>query len=337
MTRYSSNEPRIGVLILNWNGWKDTINSINSTIKSSYKNFFIVICDNGSDDRSSKNLKDWAGTISTDCRSENICDSNQIAVLHGKDDNLINLFLIQNSENLGFAGGCNVGISFLLDRGADYVFLLNNDAVISDQAIDSLVSSAIEAQASIAGAQIYNSDGSELLYSGLKWPHELFAIYIRPEVNSTDLFWRTDGVNGCACLIRKDILKLREKDCGYFFDPEFFLYCEETDLCLYNKSKGYQSIIVRDAKCFHEVSKSSGGHGSPLSYYYYTRNRIFLAEKWTSKLIIYSLKPYYLCSRLIIIFSKLRKPDSYNTIYAIAKGLQDGYSGIKGKSSYFSK
>jgi GT2 family glycosyltransferase len=330
-------EPKVGVLILNWNGWEDTIKSINSVFESNYNNFFITICDNGSIDGSSENLRNWAGKRVRDNGLINKSDPDQIAILNNAINELIPLFLIENSENLGFAGGCNVGISFALDRGADYVFLLNNDALISSGTIKSLIDAAIDSQASITGAQIYNSDGSDLLYCGLKWPHELFAIYIRPETKPEDMFWKTDGVNGCACLIRKDILELRKTECGYFFDPEFFLYCEETDLCLYNKYKGYQSIIVRDAKCFHEVSKSSGGHGSPLSYYYYTRNRIFLAEKWTNKMIIYLLKPYYLCSRLIIILSKLRKPNSYNTIYAIAKGLKDGYSGVKGKSSYFSE
>lgn len=328
-------DPKVCVLVLNWNGWEDTIKSINSTIESSYKNFFLVVCDNNSSDCSVEKIKSWARAQSVE--SNHTDETHRFSLPSGEENRLIELFLIENSENLGFSGGCNVGTSFALKNEADYVFFLNNDAIITDGTIKSLVNASIESQASIAGAQIYNSSGSELLYSGLRWPHELFAIYIRPQPNTNEVFWETDGVNGCACLVRKDILELRQTECGYFFDPDFFLYCEETDLCLYNKYNGYKSIIVRDAKCFHEVSKSSGGHGSPLSYYYYTRNRIFLAKRWTNKLFVYLFNFYYLCSRLIIVLSKLRKNSSRDSGFAIAKGLRDGYLGVKGKCSYFSK
>src|SRR5664279_2479168 len=95
------------IILLNWNGWQDTIACVESCRKLSYPNFRILIVDNGSTDNSEAILR----------------------------ERLPDIELLQTGANLGFAGGNNVGIRHALAQGADYVWLLNNDTVVDAEAL----------------------------------------------------------------------------------------------------------------------------------------------------------------------------------------------------------
>ena len=93
---------RVEIVVLNWNGWQDTIACIFSIQKQDYPNFHLLVVDNGSTDDSVVQIKKAAPAVE----------------------------LLQTGANLGFGGGCNAGIRLALDRGADFVWLINSDSTL---------------------------------------------------------------------------------------------------------------------------------------------------------------------------------------------------------------
>src|SRR5699024_10508143 len=106
-----SDKPNVYIILVNWNGWKDTVECLQSLQELEYAHYCVIVVDNGSSDQ-------WV---------QDICQ--RFSVMH----------LVENEEDLGFAGGNNVGIRHALEREADYIWLLNNDTVVEKQALTYLV------------------------------------------------------------------------------------------------------------------------------------------------------------------------------------------------------
>lgn len=154
-----STDPKVYIVILNWNGWKDTIECLESVFRNNCSHYQVVVCDNDSSDDSLDKIKRWANGE----QEVDIADSNSLkrlsfpcikkplpyVVLNRQQaeageavSELLNvpLVLIATGGNLGFAGGNNVGLRYVLRQGdADYVWLLNNDTVIEPDALTNLV------------------------------------------------------------------------------------------------------------------------------------------------------------------------------------------------------
>ena len=110
-------EPKVYIIILNWNGWKDTIECLDSIKKLTYINYSIIICDNASSDESKNKINEWL-----------------------KNNVNIDATLIVNKTNLGFAGGNNVGIKEALKQmDCKYVWILNNDTEVTPNSLCCLV------------------------------------------------------------------------------------------------------------------------------------------------------------------------------------------------------
>ncbi|MCS6862682.1 MAG: glycosyltransferase, partial [Abditibacteriales bacterium] len=98
----AADAPQVSVLVLNWNGKADTLECLESLRRVDYPNFEIIVVDNASTDDS-------------------------VAAIRQAYPELV---ILQNSDNLGYAEGNNVGIRYAKARGSDYVFILNNDTVV---------------------------------------------------------------------------------------------------------------------------------------------------------------------------------------------------------------
>src|SRR5450830_1576724 len=98
---------RVDVVVLNWNGWQDTIACLASLQRQDYPHFNLLVVDNGSTDGSVDQIKKAMPALE----------------------------LLQTGANLGFGGGCNAGIKLALARGADYVWLINSDATVDSGAL----------------------------------------------------------------------------------------------------------------------------------------------------------------------------------------------------------
>ena len=245
--------PKVFVIILNWNGKEDTLECLESVRKIDYPNFTTLVVDNGSSDGSEEAFR---------------AAFPDIAVL-------------QTGENLGFAEGNNIGIRFAMDKAADYVFILNNDTIVDPHVVSALVDEAERnPKAAILGSKIYFYDRPDIINSaGGAFHHDIFKPYhigygfkednkTYSEVNSVE--W----ITGCAILLR--ILPLREVG---LFDPDYFLICEELDLCTRVRKHGYEILFVPASKVWHKISASFEGSYSPVYCYYQFRNLLLYARK----------------------------------------------------------
>jgi len=329
------NWPKVAIIILNWNGWQDTIECLESVERLTYPNYEVVLVDNGSVDDSVARIREWVmnrprqgGPAQELSEGVSTMLPHHVRVVLVTDK----LTLIRSDENLGFPGGCNLAIDFALTRDPliGFAFLLNNDARVEPHCLSACVAVAEKEDAAIAGAIIVSEDGSQILASGTWFPLELFKA-ISPQRHIMSVNCRpVDMVAGAAVLLRRDILDRRKKELGYFLDPTLFMYGEEVELCVWAKKRGYRIIVVGSATVRHRLTGASGGCFSSLAYYYITRNRVHLARRLlpTWGRVLFHL--WYSPSRIIRAIQRMLQGKP-KVSKAILDGLIDGYRGVYGK------
>lgn len=318
--------PKVAIIILNWNGWEDTIECLESLQQSTYLNYQIILVDNGSGDDSLERITLWAQAHFDIADAETSIRDLGIVIAYPQ------FTFMAAEENLGFGGGNNLGIDYALfgPHPVDFVFLLNNDAQPEALCITKCVGVAQKTNAGVVGAVVMSEKGDEILFAGSQFPKELFVVNRIKLPSTPSEYWPVDRVEGCGMLIHRDLLIKRKREHNYFLDPDLFMYCEETEFCVHTRKWGYQVFLARDARVRHKVALSSGGGGSALSYYYLTRNRIHLARRllpWWLKLMFHI---WYTPSRLFRITQKRIKGEMA-VANAISEGLKDGYAGVTQK------
>ena len=248
------NFPKVFIIILNWNGLQDTLDCLASVFKLNYDKYEVVIVDNGSTDDSYK----------------------IIGMTYPR------VVLLQNGENLGFAGGNNVGIKYALDQGAEYIWLLNNDTVVEYDALTNMVAEAEkDSSVGIAGSKIYYYNSLKTIwFTGAKvdWLRGI-SNHIgmgETDVGQYDYIKDVDRVTGCSMLVKKDVC-----DKTGIFDEKFFLYVEEVDWCVRARRVGFKCILVPTSVIYHKASSSVSRTGvwHNIFGYYNTRNFLYLTKK----------------------------------------------------------
>ena len=304
---------KVSIIIVNWNGFQDTKECLESLKLLIYKNFDIIVVDNGSTDNSVENLK----------------------------KNFSNIILLEAGKNLGFAGGNNFGIKYALEHGADYVLLLNNDTVVDKHLLNHLISTSIGlGRDSILGAKIYyHKEPKRIWYAGARWVKSKSG-FIHEGQNIIDdgtifnSIRETEYICGCVLFVSANVLK----KVG-LLDDLYFLTFEETDFCFRARKMGIYCYLVPDAKVWHKVSISFGGENSSLFQYYAMRNKLLWAEKHLSlclkislyrdvfhKLLLY-LKRKYIDKYLKFDFSRdLKSQHGENIVEAMDNGKKQSDS-----------
>lgn len=253
--------PKIYIIILNWNNIKDTTECLESVRKINYSNYKVVIVDNGSTDGSPEKIRMLSPEIT----------------------------LIKNKQNMGYAGGNNIGIKYALENGADHILLLNNDTIVDPEILSSFVWAAdAYPDAGIFGGKVYYySKPTVIWFTAGKWDKGKGKFHHIGEdcsdrADSYGDVAETDFICGCALFFRKKVAETIG-----LLEPKYFLMFEETDWCYRARKEGFKSIYVPSAKIWHKVSKSFNGGNSPLYSYFFTRNRLLwakrnlsMSEKW---------------------------------------------------------
>lgn len=237
---HSSARPEVSIIIVSYNTVKLTLKAIETVYEQTkHVSFELIVLDNDSSDGSAEAI------------AERFPD----------------LTLIASKKNHGFAAGNNVASKHAT---GEYLLLLNPDTEVYDGAIDKLVAFANEnPKAGIWGGRTVFPDGS--LNFASCWnrmtPWSLFSSTIGlsrafPEsefLNPEEIgSWKRDTVRevdivvGCFFLIKKDMWE----ELGGF-DESYFMYGEETDLCLKMRKKGYRPMITPDATIMHIVGASA--------------------------------------------------------------------------------
>ena len=229
------NKEKTVVILVNYNGYSDTIDCINSIRGSSFACDIIVVDNNSSGD--------------------------DIRLIKNSDKDVM---CIQNKDNLGFAGGNNVGIQKALEAGYEYLIILNNDTVIDRDMISYLVREADSSTISVP-AMFYYDSIDEMWYGG----GEINISTGNCEHKQYKTKRKCSFATGCCFCAKREIFE----KVG-LFDERFFMYFEDVEFSIKIQEKGLTIVYCPEAKLWHKVGKTAGNDSSPLSIYYNTRNRL---------------------------------------------------------------
>lgn len=217
------------IVVLNWNGIKDSEKCLPSLLEQTYKDFEILVVDNGSTDNSLKRLR-------------------------GLEEKHDKVTVIDNGYNRGFAGGVNTGITYAIDKGFDAVALFNNDAVADKDWLAQLVKALEPKKIGIATGLLLHRDGKTIdstgdFYStwGLAYPRgRNHKTETAPE--GGEVF----GATGGASLYKTEVFK----EIG-LFDKDFFLYYEDVDVSFRAQLAGWKVVYNPKAIAYHKQGASS--------------------------------------------------------------------------------
>ena len=260
--------PLISVITVNWNGKHLIGECLDSLIVQSFKNFEIIVVDNGSQDGSLEYIR----------------------------DRYANVRIVNLSENQGYAGGNNAGIRIALGK---YIAFLNNDTKADQDWLKNLIKEATTNQPSIGmwACKIVSYENPVIIDNVglLLYPDGLARGKGRLEKDNGQYDQQHEALfpSGCAGLYRKEMLE----EIG-LFDKDFFAYADDVDLGLRARLAGWGCAYVPAAKVYHKYSSATSAY-SPLKAFLVERNRIWVLLKYYPlELIVAS--PYFTLKRLMI-------------------------------------
>lgn len=174
--------------------------------------------------------------------------------------------------NSGYSAGNNLGLRAALEKGADYILLLNDDTVVAPDFLEKLLAETEKRpEAGMAGPRIlYFSERNRIWFSGAKFDGETCA-FAFPGADRTEEEYghdepeEADFITGCALLVKREVIEKIGP-----LDERFFLYWEDSDWGLRAKAAGFKCVVVPSSKIWHKVSGSSGGADSPFKAYHKT-------------------------------------------------------------------
>jgi GT2 family glycosyltransferase len=277
-----TSDPRVGIVILNWNNAPDTIDCLSSVDKIQYDNYFVIVVDNGS----------------TDGSPDRICQA------------FPDIEILSLETNSGYAVGNNKGINKALSLGADFIFILNNDTLVSPSCLKELISVASSSdKKGMVGPKMYYADPSDLVYSlgsSVLWKQAktVHRGMFQKEVarNADENPEKVDFISGCGVLVSKQLIHMIGG-----FDEYFFLNYEDAEWGIRAQRFGLEVWYIPKAVIWHKVS-STLGIASPANTYYMTRNSLrFFWMNSTGVLRWYSV--------VKIVFDTLR----INTVWMLRK------------------
>ncbi len=232
-------------VVLNWNGGDDTLCALESL-----EGIETICVDNGSSDGSDAEVERRFPSVE----------------------------LIRLGENAGFAAGNNAGLVEAQKRGADWVLLLNNDAVAEPGIADALErAAAVRPDAGILACKVLFEDGGTVMYAGASFDPGLGYSGRRVGFGGPDRFHELRDVgraDGAAMALSRILLERVG-----LLDDALFAYVEDVDLSLRARSAGFAVVFVPDAVVRHKGSASTGGSASTANLYYDTRNTIVVSER----------------------------------------------------------
>ena len=252
-------EPKIAIIIINWNTYQLTYNCLKSLELCTYKNKTIFFVDNGSNDGSGDKI-----------------------ALEFPEINCIN-----NQKNEGFTGANNKALKVILKQNFDYVLLLNNDTEVKPDFL-SLMQTSMDSDNNLAATQplildfpnkntIWNAGGSFNTFFGLSKTRYKGMMY-KPNLKIDTL---TEWISGCCILVKIAVVK----EVG-LLDNRFFAYFEDVDWSIRMTNLGYKLGVVPKSIIYHHSSGSTKrnnttneGNLSPYAHYLNVRNHIYLIKK----------------------------------------------------------
>lgn len=298
--------PLVGVVVVHWSNLDDTIECLASLSKVDYSRLRVVVVNNGSHDFDPKPVLaacPWASIVTSE-------------------------------DNLGFSGGTNLGVVEALRQGADVILMLNNDTVVRPDLVRALLPSLAEPNVGVIGPVItYYDDPARVWYAGGSYSRLMGFPHRRRPLLCPAADQRVDYVNGCALLVKREVLEkigmLRE---------DLFLYYEEADFCIRAARAGYRCVLVAKPLVSHKVSAGAGVRGTgrftPVKAYYFARNSLLSLRRnesgpWLLTGIVSHfllVLPYFALQCIVVM--------DVRVIGALLVGIWHGIIGRSGRYSH---
>ncbi|GBL46835.1 rhamnosyl transferase [Sulfuriferula multivorans] len=318
--------PHVAVVILNWNGWQDTLQCLDSLALQRYPNASLIVVDNASTDGSKDRIVKWSDNGGKEwVRRQFVIDASaperlSLDVLSHGD-----FVYIQSEVNGGFAAGNNLGIRVALEYQAIYVWVLNNDTEVHPSALDALVMRAEEDPAiGMCGSiLIYHDSRSQIqACGGVSFNHwrakgKQVGHGLDPDSAQLSAALRTplSYIAGASLLARSKMIL----DIGVI-EERYFLYFEEIDWSM--RAKSWKLAVAPNSIVFHKEGASIGtasrGRRSALSQYYLNRNVLLFYARFHKLLL-----PIAIARVVRELLHQLKKRDR-KLLHATWRALIDG-------------
>jgi GT2 family glycosyltransferase len=340
--------PRVAVLLLNWNGWNDTVECLESIFRMDYPRLAVVLCDNGSTDGSVDRIRAWASGAETpplptptplrrlveprvakpialrECTREDA--ERGVAGLADRE-----VVLVDIGDNLGFAGGNNVGLQLLRSQiEIDYVWVLNNDIVVDSGALRELVSCASQNPAigAVGGTLYeYHAPNEVQIAAGGVFPPwkgvgvPLRKVKYRPTSNGRSEPALDYLSGGCVLSPLPVLTKVGLIDEGYF------LYGEDVDYSLRIRNAGYLFAYAPNCRVWHKGG-GAVGYRSTKHDYYIVRNSLHLTRKYYPRMLpLAMMYVAYRCAMPKLLRGQWRR------LRAVRRAYRDFKRGVLGPLS----
>lgn len=270
-TTDTASQPRIGVVILNYNGWQDTIICAESVLASAVPPAWLVVVDNASPNDSVRWLRHWAaghmdfalpelGAPGPCPKPLPLLELDEDAARHAASAPLA---LLRCHRNGGYAAGNNAGIRLLMDWGADAVWILNNDTVVDANALGAMSRRLFTRERpGLCGSLIcYHDSGLVQCRAGgctNRWTG-LFVLDGAGEdvvqarrVDAAQVERRLTFIHGASVMVSRRFIE----QVG-LMDERYFLYCEEQDWA-YSARGRFDFAYAPDALVWHKEGASTG-------------------------------------------------------------------------------
>lgn len=283
--------PLVSIVMINWNGREHLSRCLPSIAAQTYRNYELVIVDNGSTDDSVAYIREHFPAV----------------------------HLLRNDENLGFAIANNQGIAV---THGEFIVILNNDTQVELGWLDSLVAAAQSHPEMGAFAclvmfsdkrDVIDSAGLTVSVLGHGCQNRLGDTTVGTE-EAKEVF----GASATAAMFRRELLD----DVG-LFDEDYFIYYEDVDLAWRARLRGWRSFLVPQAVVYH-VHSATVGRGSPFKKRLLTRNRMWTTTKNFHFPAVLLFLPLMAAFEAAAVFVSLARGD-----HSALVGLWQGIGGMR--------
>jgi GT2 family glycosyltransferase len=331
------------IVILNYNGWQDTIECLESVFKSDYSDYRVIVCDNGSTNDSVEQIKSWAQgrteacgenakvlptaimeailpliekPIGFDLRdAENLLEE-KVSIVPGEK-----LTLIYSKTNRGFSGGMNMGLCYAMaQEDFAYAWFLNNDIVVDKKALSAMV------EASAADTKSCGIYGSVLC--DYKEPERIqciggtlnaFSFKTKPVCRNWKYSELKEGIplgfyQGASFMVTRNIVEAMG-----LFDEAYFLYFEEINFTLAAREKGFDAAYVKDSIVYHKGAQSTTRLASVVQDYHFARSRTIFAKRY------YPQRMVFLAYKIFEQVLKYSFKGHFANAKAVMQGAKEGF------------
>jgi GT2 family glycosyltransferase len=292
------------VCVLNWNGREDTLRCLESIRGADG----VVVADNRSSDGS-------------------------VAAIRAAHPDVV---LVENGANLGFSGGNNAAIRSALERGAEWVLLLNNDAMLAPDALAALAAAAARhPRAGVLAGKLLYADRPEIV----QWAGQRVGLLSgysgrprgdgRPDGPIYTGEQPVDRAVGALMAVSRPAI-----EAAGLLDESLFAYVEDVDWSLRIRAAGFECVYVGAARAWHAQSAATGGRASTAPMYYGARNTVVVCERHRplgpagTRLRRASILASYAARALLV----LRSPAALRAVLAGYRDARRGRLGPRARS-----